>query len=660
MASTGINDGDLKYFCYTVDNDPILKQLNQTQSKSNSELSQQLTTIFQGQEWNKSWDQVRKVLSDSFVSKDFSKLRIDIRKILLNLEVDQSKNLLNDLANKAISEDLPQLVNQVLELFSCDEIVAIGQEDVKFESARIETMAKSATFLEALKHSDPSPSGIQKTYHYVVNFIHSTFDTILMAFSFFEIGQEPGSSWEASHMLQVYGQLFSMPLILITFLSTMMSSPAVAVLTSIGVLAGLLTILLVYVKYFKPPPENMKDVVDISAMVEKGLTIPVIGYEADVRVMLNYIMSGEKPILVGKSRIGKSIRCLALAQYLYNNRNNPALPDWVKKLRVKYTNAADMVGMAGFDSGGGDKIARLRNRSEKFWPNILWFIDEGHIPVSPQYFAKSGTQFNILLDKLPSSFPHAIVATTDQGFSFILQSDLNGRLKPMLIEEPEQDTLMCILRARAEIRAPEMNIPEEVFRKIIEYSKVALPGQLQPNISLSILEQTITSIRFAQMQTQIEKELQVKQQELGNLSRMIFHGGINRITPDIIKQREDCEKAIGDLEQQRAEEIKLIKELVHLKEMRLKQNRVLNSMCQQILLNSGKIENINDLKNYYFVRRYVLDNFELKIKALHDKLKLPILNADYIKDIIDKQAAMKVKIAAAAAPPSALFDALRR
>lgn len=659
MSSFGLNANYAPGPVYPLNDDPIIKKLNDQRScfslPCKSELNQKLIQAVQNQEWNKSWANVKPLLIESFSSTDFSKLSLDIRKILRELAPDQSKEILNDIALKSIQENLPELVSRITELFTSDEMVKLGNENPKFEEARIAFMAKSADFHDELIFKDPNPTGLLKYYHIVANFLHGILDTILMAFSFFEIGQEPGSSWEASHMLQVYGQLFGIPLILMTFLSTILASPATAVLATAGILASVVVLLLVYVKYFKPMPENTRDTICLTAMVERGETEEIIGCEEDVQHMLNSVMAGQKVLMIGQSRVGKTKRFLALAQYLYKNRNNPNIPKWVRELRVMYLNAPDIVGMnmGGGEGGGGDKMSRLRTRTEKFWHKTLWCIDEGHVPVMPQYVAKSGTQFNILLDKQAHSMRHAIVATTDVGYSYIQRSDLRGRLKPMPVLQPDDIVIFRILQAKAARIAPEMEVSEEVLNAIITWSKKLLGDQMQPNISINILEEIVTAIKDVQNMTKTEKDLQKARITKNDIVNKGIYGGITRVNQALVDSLNKIEEEIKLLESARSKELVSLNELTKLKERKLFVNKTIIKLTQQI--QKAKPEEKDKLlTQYYFNKSFLLKDLEEKIHKLHKKMNLPQLNENFIRVCIEKDIKLRETVPIANPPPSQL------
>lgn len=619
-----------------VQQDPILAKLGSSKSccciKRKTEQSERLAQIILNQSWHKSWDDVRKQLITSFSSAEFSKLSRELRLILRGLDSKQQNELLNEVALKSIQDNIPDLINRCLELFTSDEMLKMNHTQ-EFLEKKIAFMARCEELQNEKNYTAPSYTGAKYYLCSVVKFLHSLLDTLLTAFSFFEIGREPGSSWEASHMLQVYGQLFSIPLLLMTFFTGILASPATAALTTVGVIAAIVIILVVYVKYLKPSPEYLRDSANLSSAARRGEIEPTIGCEKDVYKCFQYLARGQRPVFVGRSGIGKTTRTGALA--LMSLTNDPNVPKKFRKMTFRYFNAADIV-RNGVSLERQDPLNQLKTHVERNGKNEVIIIDEAHTFVMPQYKAKYGTQFNTLLDNLPHSIPNVVLCTTDEGWDkYIMATDLKRRMKKISVIESSDETILQVLEAMATRIAPEMEISKEVLQAVINSSQKYMKDQIKLNASKETLAAVVNAIREAEEVTELEKKLidaKARESVICNRERIADPSSIGEVQ---IKEQRAVQNEVEKLDKDREAEINKIEELRKLKEKKIQFNLKLYAWAKQIQ-KGGSVEHLK--KQFLFALDHLVPTMKSQIEQQRKDLKLSILTADFVKEYVAKEA----------------------
>ncbi|MBA3720926.1 MAG: AAA family ATPase [Parachlamydiaceae bacterium] len=193
---------------------------------------------------------------------------------------------------------------------------------------------------------------------------------------------------------------------------------------------------------------------------------------------------GRHPILVGPSRVGKSLAAKALVKAIERG-DYPEL----KGKKVFRINTADIVGnKASFLGGGNDILKKISDAMGRHRKNIILVLDEIHMACKDK--AKIADQLKTFLDE-GGEFPHVIGITTEEEFKHVRQNNafslrfdrvdikntdkeetinilsdtvLKSRFKPLI----EKDTLEYIyVRSQENAAAPQPTTAINILKRCI-------------------------------------------------------------------------------------------------------------------------------------------------------------------------------------------------
>lgn len=618
--------------------DPILNKFNSGCKLScfQSPLSQRLSEIVLNQTWQKDWDGVQKSFIEGLASKEYSKLQVSLRSILRELTPLQFHQLLEEVARRKIGEGSREVIAHCMELLTSEELQKLQKENPALMDHRMDLMAACEKMRNDRIYNDPS-TGCMRYVNKCTGFIHGMMDTILVAFSFFEMGREPSSNWDAHNLLQIYGQLFAAPFFLLTIISGLTASATTALLTTGGIVLVLLLLLYVYVKYIKPTPQHFKGCMNLSAAARRGELPPVVGRNSKTQEVIDAIVRGERVVIVGKSRVGKSTFLSALAQAMAIHPN----PE-IRKIDLIDVPTSKTLEV-GLSLAQDSWLERLITKIEPHKKFICPVMNEFHVAFMPENLARTGTRFNDLFDRLPQSWTNCMAVTTDVGYQkYICPTDMRGRLKPIFLDQMEDKEIFEVLEATAELSAPEMTIPKEIFETIVSASKAKLPKLMQPAVSKMILEAVIDSIKQAEFRTPLEKEYMKLKTDYEAFCKRIRIADPRAIDERIMAEAARIRGELGLKEAERAAEQEKFRVLKQLKaekvDLKHKQYKLALEIQQSPAVNEAL------RKQMLFNHFYYQPLLDQEIKRRSEELQLPELSVKFVNEFVEKEKELFEKI----------------
>lgn len=516
--------------------DPILTQLQRENSawqrvKSalavKSSLYKSIKKLADGDP-NTDWAANKQALTLAFTSVDYPHLRCSLRKILTKLSESQLKEVFHSLMETSVSSGQASLINNCLDLISLEEMEAFLHAPFNEIENRIQT---NAALWENSLQSQSASREKQAKYSLAsaINFIHCLLDTILMAFRFFEMGKEPSSSWEASHFIQVYGQLLTFPVILLTLLNGFIASPGTAFLITAGAVFGLASALMAYVKWLKPCPQHVEPFINLTQEALEGRLKPVHYRDEEMSKIIRCFTGSEEsrqhPILVGLPGVGKSELVNGLAWKITHGQ----IPS-LKNKQVFAVNAGDLLNSFSSEN----KLRKAIQRIGKHGKDVILFIDEAQVAYRENN-TYLGAQLLTVLGMGKGSLPFCILATTPQGYQDCLAAqaqEQNGlshdglafsrRTNKIDVTPTDKPQTVRILRDMLLREAPEIEetpgMLESIFKIASELKRA------QPDISKRILGQALSSLKMQERSDSPELHAKKKEaEELLSQYQLYFH-----------------------------------------------------------------------------------------------------------------------------------------
>lgn len=444
-------------------------------------------------------------------AQEYPRMKAALRQIVAKFNSVEKMALFESVVQKYLKGD-HIILQRCLSLFTMDELTAMANEIIIKEQWKEDVDEAIRNISLSADHS--ALLHLEEEYS-VGQFISRVINTVIMAFSFFEIGREPASSWEASHFLQIYSQIFGIPLLLLGVIASLITNPAIAVLTTVSILIVVIGAVALYLKYRKPVIENNSYLQNLTLEAQKGKLPPVVARDDIFIDLKNYLAAGGlgsrmHTILVGLSGAGKTEVIKGFAQYLLNNND---VPECLKGKQVIRIDTSEMLNSSV--NFGKDKFELIIDYLLKHKNKFIIAFDNFHAVLDPKFRALTESRFCELFDaNSDRSLPYFFTVTTDKKYNAFMRPGSKGddgsifqRLKKPLEVPPTTDAQTRLI-LQSMVRQQKLEgVSDGALTKIIELTTERMSQRVQPGISTDILTSAIANINGKYTQVTKEKEL---------------------------------------------------------------------------------------------------------------------------------------------------------
>ena len=243
---------------------------------------------------------------------------------------------------------------------------------------------------------------------------------------------------------------------------------------------------------------------------------PVIGRDREIDMVIGILCRRSKnnPALVGEPGVGKTAIAEGLAQRMAMGNVPPQLKD----KRLISLNMANLVAGTKYRGEFEERLRDLLGEIRRSCDVIL-FVDEMHTIVGAGAAEGAIDAANIFKPALGRGELQMLGATTREEYRKYIEKDaaLERRFRPVVVEEPSEDTALEILRAlRPGLeRHHQLRISEEALKEAVRLSVRYLPEQYLPDKAIDLLDEGASRARMDQMRSgrssaarkELEKEL---------------------------------------------------------------------------------------------------------------------------------------------------------
>ncbi len=252
-------------------------------------------------------------------------------------------------------------------------------------------------------------------------------------------------------------------------------------------------------------------------LAKATLLDPVIGREREIDMVIGILCRKNKnnPALIGEPGVGKT----AIAEGLAQRMAVGSVPPQLKDKRLVSLNMANLVAgtkyRGEFEERLRDVLAEIRRSGD-----VILFVDEMHTIVGAGAAEGAIDAANIFKPALGRGELQILGATTQDEYRKFIEKDaaLDRRFRPVLVEEPSEDTTLAILhglKAGLE-KHHHIRITEEALRESVRLSKRYLPDLYLPDKAIDLLDEGASRARMEEMNTgkntayrqELEQELQ--------------------------------------------------------------------------------------------------------------------------------------------------------
>ena len=237
---------------------------------------------------------------------------------------------------------------------------------------------------------------------------------------------------------------------------------------------------------------------DFTAAAVRDEFEPVTGRDREIDRVITILLRQSKnnPVLIGEAGVGKTAVVEGLAHRIIANR----VPSPLKNVSILSLNHTDLLAGASFR---GQYEKRLKAVIDEAGANsfIILFIDELHNLIGAgSAIGAPMDAANMLKPALANGKIRVIGATTEYEYGLYIRADaaLERRFQPVRVIELGREQTIEALRARQTRLEMHhlLSISEDALEAATDLSLKHLPGRLQPDRSIDLLDETCARVRL--------------------------------------------------------------------------------------------------------------------------------------------------------------------
>ena len=298
-----------------------------------------------------------------------------------------------------------------------------------------------------------------------------------------------------------------LPVHLLLAMSRVEDSSAAEVLAMNGIRpSDLFTHTVDYLQWERESPVKLKKEAVVTKLLEQfsedlirkvSDMEPVIGREREIDMVVSILCRKHKnnPALIGEPGVGKTAIAEGLAQRMAVGNVPPQLKD----KRLISLNMANLVAgtkyRGEFEERLRDVLAEIRRSGD-----VILFVDEMHTIVGAGAAEGAIDAANIFKPALGRGELQLLGATTREEYRKYIEKDaaLERRFRPVVVEEPDQETALHILRGLKPglERHHHLRITEEAVRDAVRLSQRYLPDLYLPDKAIDLLDEAASRCRL--------------------------------------------------------------------------------------------------------------------------------------------------------------------
>ncbi|MCE2882327.1 MAG: AAA family ATPase, partial [Planctomycetaceae bacterium] len=239
---------------------------------------------------------------------------------------------------------------------------------------------------------------------------------------------------------------------------------------------------------------------DLTELAKGGELDPVIGRMNEIERVVQILCRRTKnnPVLLGEAGVGKTAIVEGLAQRIINQE----VPDILFDKRLVVLDLAAMVAGTKYRGQFEERIKAVMNEVRRA-KNIILFIDELHTLVGAGGAEGAIDASNVLKPALARGEIQCIGATTFDEYRKYIEKDaaLERRFQSIVVEPPNAEQTYEILKGiRGKYESHHrVKISDAALRAAIEFSGRYIPGRVQPDKSIDVIDEAGARLRLRSM-----------------------------------------------------------------------------------------------------------------------------------------------------------------
>ena len=246
--------------------------------------------------------------------------------------------------------------------------------------------------------------------------------------------------------------------------------------------------------------------IDLVEQAKRGEIDPIFGRDKEMRQIIDILMRRRQnnPILTGEAGVGKTAVVEGLALKIAAGDVPPAL------LGVQLR-SLDLGQLKAGASMRGEFEKRLKQVIEEVEGSptpIILFIDEAHTLIGAGGAEGQGDAANLLKPALARGKLRTIAATTWKEYKMYFEKDnaLERRFQPVVIDEPDEDRALIMLRGLSQKLSAHHGVPilADAMAAAVKFSKRYIPARQLPDKAVSLMDTAAARVSLSQHATPAE------------------------------------------------------------------------------------------------------------------------------------------------------------
>ncbi len=492
-------------------------------------------------------ERIRKALTTFELPEGREKLLHDISTITPEALTSLLENLFEEGIHEGRFMDEEGTIHKLAEMIPLEALEkAIGTNPTEALQKAKGLFLQAKYYLEQ-QETQASPA-LSARFSNFLDAVISFIESILSAFGiadFFEPSETEFQSQHKFHKVMMLISFFSMlTALLVPVLGAAIAGPIIG-----GALLLIAAASVIY-HYYPPPPSHLPHAKNWTKECQNAGDAPLLfskGRKEILDEMADALIKGQNgklkkhPLLIGKSRVGKTQTAKAFAQAILRG-DYPEL----KGKKVFYLNTTKLCKKGDFFNQK-DPIEQISEAIGRHRDDYILVFDEIHVAFQGEKNGMIGQKLKEMLDQ-NGDFPNVIGITTKEEFNAHISKDeaFVNRFQPIAVESTTAEVTQEIL-SHAVIASPEHPFCEKGALKSIS-EKTMNSSWTEPYSSLMLLQDCIQKTSSKQ-KSPLAKKIQ---EHKDHKEFLISQGTIAPIdfdeVDDVSQQIEELDKKLKDLE----------------------------------------------------------------------------------------------------------------
>ncbi len=489
----------------------------------------------------------------------------------------------------------------LIPLKKMQEAVKDTTEDALKEAKSLIHAAKYHLELTEKEYSPTLSARLSSVLDGIISLIESIINTFGIA-SFFKPAKNDLDADTKSHKIMMLLSLFGM---ISQMILPLMGAEAGGAYLGGGLLV--IAALSIIWPYIKPKPSYLPAYAENWTKEVQGKGFVPQGRKESLDSIANILKLGRHPILVGNSRVGKSLTAKALAAAIERGD----YPELKGKIVFRINTKKLIDQKAGIFGGGNDILNEISAAMGRHRNDIILVFDEIHMACKNN--EPMADELKTFLDE-DGDFPHVIGITTKEEYSHVKNNNaFSLRFDKVDIENTEEDETLKILNDTF-LKSRSHPLKSDYAIEHIYKESIKLKEAPQPTTALKILKECINRTEKTQ-QSETEKTIATISNQI-----LLFKSQASA-------SRGKDKKAIAAIEKLETDMIELQKTLV------LEQNELVNLFKSKELFHRVTKEKFSTVIKISKIAQTTLsptDENQLKLFLLLHNFLDPMLES-YIK-----------------------------